>query len=70
MANHCQYCDTRRPQPTERFSSGTKIMVLGTDWFEFCESCGDDKKYSLTNSETGEQKTLDEVFESLPKKDN
>lgn len=63
MANHCGFCDTRRPTPTESYPHGTKMMVLGNDWMEFCESCGD--SVMLTNGETGEEKTLAEVFDNL-----
>jgi len=54
MADHCCFCDTRRP------AGGTNILVLGGDWFEFCEPCGD--KETLNNRDTGEVKTLAEVF--------
>ena len=62
MANHCGFCDTRRPTPTDAYPHGTKMMVLGGDWFELCEPCGDSVK--LTNSETGEEKTLAEIHAS------
>jgi len=39
---------------------GTNTLVLGGDWLEFCEPCGD--KETLTNRETGEVKTVAEVF--------
>ena len=63
MANHCGFCDTRRPPPTEDYPHGTKIMVMGDDWVEFCEPCGD--RYTLTNGETGEEKTLAEIFNTM-----
>ncbi len=63
MANHCGFCDNRRPEPTEDYPHGTKMMILGDDWFEFCENCGD--SVSLTNSETGEEKTLAEIFNTI-----
>ena len=63
MANHCGFCDTRRPEPTEDYPHGTKMMILGDDWFEFCEPCGDSVK--LTNNETGEEKTLAEIFNTI-----
>lgn len=56
MADHCNICDTRRP------ASGTQILILGDDWIEFCRPCGTAEK--LTNSVTGEQKSILEVFES------
>tara|TARA_R100000306_G_C4293462_1_gene101342 strand:- start:365 stop:493 length:129 start_codon:yes stop_codon:yes gene_type:complete len=39
------------------------MMVLGSDWVEFCEPCGD--RYTLTNGETGEEKTLAEIFNTM-----
>jgi hypothetical protein len=39
---------------------GTNILVLGSDWLEFCEPCGN--KETLTNGDTGEVKTIAEVF--------
>ena len=54
MANHCFFCDTRRPM------GGTNTLILGGDWLEFCEPCGD--KETLTNRDTGEVKTVAEVF--------
>ena len=54
MADHCCFCDTRRPM------GGTNTLVLGSDWLEFCEPCGD--KETLNNRDTGEVKTLAEVF--------
>lgn len=55
MADHCSFCDTRRPV------GGTNILVLNGDWLEFCKPCGDSEK--LTNSQTGETKTIREVFD-------
>jgi len=55
MADHCCFCDTRRPM------GGTNTLVLGSDWLEFCEPCGN--KETLTNGDTGEVKTLAEVFD-------
>lgn len=57
MANHCSFCDVRRPE------GGTKILVLGDKWLEFCPSCGD--KETLQNGRTGEIKTIAEVFNAL-----
>ena len=54
MANHCSICDTRRPE------TGTNMLVLGDQWIEFCRPCGE--KEMLTNGETGEQKSVLEVF--------
>ena len=56
MADHCSFCDTRRP------TDGTNILVLGQDWLEFCQPCGETEK--LTNSQTGEVATIREVFEA------
>lgn len=55
MADHCRFCDTRRPE------GGTNILILGKDWLEFCGPCGNSAE--LTNMETGEKKTLREVFD-------
>ena len=57
MADHCCFCDTRRPM------GGTNLLVLGDDWLEFCEPCGN--KETLTNGERGDVKTLAEVFALL-----
>ena len=57
MADHCCFCDTRRPM------GGTNLLVLGDDWLEFCEPCGN--KETLTNGEPGDVKTLAEVFALL-----
>lgn len=57
MANHCIFCDTRRPK------GGTNMLVLGNDWLEFCGPCGDKEK--LTNGETGEVKTIRQVFDLI-----
>ncbi len=53
MSDYCNICDTRRP------AGGTQHLVLGDDWLEYCQSCGDTE--TLTNSETGEVKTIAEV---------
>ena len=55
MADHCSFCDTRRPE------GGTNILILGGDWLEFCKPCGE--KEMLTNSQTGEEKCIREVFD-------
>lgn len=55
MADHCTFCDTRRPD------GGTNILILGEDWLEFCEPCG--KTEMLTNSVTGEEKPIREIFD-------
>lgn len=54
MADHCTFCDTRRP------AGGTNHLILGDDWLEFCQPCGE--KETLTNSDTGEVKSIVEVF--------
>jgi hypothetical protein len=36
------------------------MLILGDDWIEFCRPCGETEK--LTNSETGEEKSIVEVF--------
>ena len=54
MADHCKICDTNRP------ATGTNHLVLGDQWIEFCRPCGE--KEMLTNSATGEQKSVLEVF--------
>jgi len=57
MADHCGFCDTRRP------TGGTNMLVLngGEVWLEFCKSCGEDEV--LTNGETGEEITVAALFE-------
>ena len=65
MANHCSYCDTRRPAPTPNYPHGTRMMVIEDQWCEFCEKCGDDSNFSLTNAETGETATLAEVYDLI-----
>jgi hypothetical protein len=56
MADHCLFCDTRRPE------GGTQILVLneGEFWAEFCPECGATK--TLQNKETGEEVTVAELF--------
>jgi len=66
MANHCGFCDTRRPRPTKNYPDGTKIMVLGGEWFEWCEDCED---IELTNEDTGETITLSQLWERLHEED-
>ena len=68
MANHCGFCDTRRPPATEGYEYGTRMMVLGSDWVEFCQPCG--KEVEVTNSETNETFTLHDLSESLKEKRN
>ena len=55
MADHCSFCDTRRPD------GGTNVLIIseGT-WLEFCKPCGDTE--ILTNAETGEEVTVAELF--------
>lgn len=56
MADHCCFCDTRRPP------GGTNCLILngGELWLEFCSTCGETEK--LTNAETGETVTVAELF--------
>ena len=56
MADHCSFCDTRRP------AGGTKILVLngGEFWAEFCPACAGAE---LVNAETGETVTVGELFD-------
>ena len=58
MADHCCFCDTRRPK------GGTNHLVLngGQVWIEFCADCGE--KETLTNPEIGTV-TVSELFASL-----
>ena len=65
MANHCSYCDTRRPAQSYEYPHGTKLMIIQGEWYEFCESCGNDPQYSFTNSVTGELATMAEVFADI-----
>jgi len=61
MADHCSFCDTRRPE------GGTNILILNGDWMEFCKPCGE--KEMLTNSQTREKVCIRAVFE-MTKKEN
>ena len=70
MANHCGFCDTRRPQPTEDYPHGTRMLIINDDWLEFCESCGDNPEYSLELTATGEMVTLRGVFEMTQQEDD
>ena len=56
MADHCNICDTRRPE-------GTNILLLngGTFWVEFCPRCAGTP---MTNQETLEVKAVGEIFVS------
>tara|TARA_R100001377_G_C3108264_1_gene81605 strand:- start:213 stop:401 length:189 start_codon:yes stop_codon:yes gene_type:complete len=51
MSNQCVICEEK----TE-----TNHLILGSQWLEFCLPCG--HKEQLTNQQTGETKTLVEVF--------
>ena len=53
MADHCSFCDTRRP------IGGTKIVITSGGWIEFCDDC---KDVELTNSDTGETLTAEALF--------
>lgn len=56
MADHCNICDTRRPE------GGTKILIVNSgDWLEFCPRCED---HEMENVETGERATLLEIWAS------
>jgi len=59
MADYCCICDTVRPE------GGTNGLVLngGKVWIEFCKECGKTEK--LTNAETGEIVTLQELFDRI-----
>ena len=59
MADHCSFCDVRRPQ------GGTNILIINEDWLEFCEPCG--KEAVLKNMDTGEEKPIVEVFNETQK---
>ena len=56
MADHCNICDTRRPD------SGTKAMMLGSMWVEFCEDCADTE---MRNEETKEVITVKELYDRI-----
>lgn len=58
MADHCCFCDTRRP------AGGTNHLVLngGQVWLEFCPPCGE--RETLHNPEIGTV-TVAELFRSL-----
>lgn len=55
MADHCSFCNTRRPL------GGTKILVLngGAVWAEFCQRCED---MPITNAITGEVFAIGTLF--------
>ena len=57
MPNRCSFCETVRPE------GGTNMLVLngGEMWLEFCGPCGD--KEVLTNANTGEKRTVRQVFD-------
>lgn len=62
MADHCSFCDTRRP------AGGTNMLILNLNdrpgsWLEFCQECGE--KEELTNGETGETIKVVELFNRL-----
>ena len=52
MSNRCTFCETE---------TATDMLVLGSDWYEFCPPCGDWE--TLTNAETGEVATIRMVFD-------
>lgn len=57
MPDRCAYCQEVRPP------GGTNHLVLngGELWIEFCSPCG--KKSTLTNSETGESLTVQQLYD-------
>jgi len=55
MADRCCVCNTRDPE------GGTKHLFLPSGWIEFCPACGD--SVELTNSQTGEVRTLNQLCE-------
>jgi len=59
MADHCTFCDTRRP------FGGTNHLVLngGKTWIEFCSRCGE--RETLHNPELDLTVTVGELFRSL-----
>ena len=56
MPNRCSFCDIRKP---------TNHLILGKDWIEFCESCGDSQMLARIDKGNLETKTVREVFDSL-----
>lgn len=56
MADHCCFCDTRRPE------GGTNHLVLnqGQLWLEFCPQCGQDE---ILTSADGEEITVQALFD-------
>ena len=54
MANHCNLCDTRRPE------GGTQHLILnqGKLWVEFCKSCRDVEM----KSKDGKTKTVYQLW--------
>ena len=60
MADHCGFCDTRRP------IGGTNMLIVNQgDWLEFCGPCGESEV--LTNGETGEEITVRALFDRCSK---
>jgi len=57
MPNRCTFCNTSRIP--------TNHLILGKDWIEFCESCGDSQMLSRIDEGNLETKTVKEVFDSL-----
>ena len=58
MPNRCTFCDTIRIP--------TNHLILGKDWLEFCQPCGE--KETLHPVGGGKTKTVREVFDSLTEK--
>ena len=42
-------------------SNDLRTLILGEKWIDFCYSCGN--KETVINSETGEEITLNELYE-------
>jgi len=57
MPNRCTFCTIIKP---------TNHLILGTTWYEFCESCGEQNKlHRMTEDGSLDVKSVREVFDSL-----
>ena len=57
MSNKCPHCNTF-PAPTPDFPAGTHCLLMGGEWYHFCDSCGKDPARSVIDQSTGKIDTL------------
>ena len=55
MANECSFCGQRHIE--------TNMLVLGGDWLEFCQPCGE--RETVRNAETGEEIPVAALFRRI-----